>query len=243
MRTSLRTVLLATGYPDLGRPLRAGAGAGDGRSRRQCRRAEHAHHAAERRPVAERPGQGDRRPLRRGLAEMGRGASRTGRCSSSSSARTSAPSTPGCWSRRAPAARPTASTVDSFQLALFVQNGVLQPLDAFFTKEEIDDLFPFIREGITGPDGHIYAWWWGTDLRVLYYNTDLVTTRAADLGRAAGGGARGRRRPASTACSSTAGAGRARPSTGWPTSGRRAASSSTTAASRSSARARTARRC
>ena len=53
---------------------------------------------------------------------------------------------------------------------------MLQPLDAFFSKEEIDDLFPFIREGITGPDGHIYAWWWGTDLRVLYYNTDLVKT-------------------------------------------------------------------
>ena len=67
-------------------------------------------------------------------------------------------------------------TVDSFQLALFVQNGVLQPLDAFFSKEEIDDLFPFIREGITGTDGHIYAWWWGTDLRVLYYNTDIVQT-------------------------------------------------------------------
>ena len=123
---------------------------------------------------------------------------------------------------------PDCVTVDSFQLALFVQNGVLQPLDAFFSKEEIDDLFPFIREGITGPDGHIYAWWWGTDLRVLYYNTDIVKTRAADLGRAAGDRARGRRSPASTACSSTAGAGRAPPSTGWPTSGRRGASSSTT---------------
>lgn len=74
---------------------------------------------------------------------------------------------------------PDCVTVDSFQLALFVQNGVLQPLDAFFSKEEIDDLFPFIREGITGPDGHIYAWWWGTDLRVLWYNKDLVKTAPA----------------------------------------------------------------
>ncbi len=71
---------------------------------------------------------------------------------------------------------PDCVAVDSFQLALFVKNGVLQPLDEFFTKEEIDDLFPFIREGITGADGHIYAWWWGTDLRVLYYNTDIVKT-------------------------------------------------------------------
>ena len=53
---------------------------------------------------------------------------------------------------------------------------MLQPLDEFFSKEELDDLFPFIREGITGPDGHIYAWWWGTDLRVLYYNSDIVKT-------------------------------------------------------------------
>jgi multiple sugar transport system substrate-binding protein len=69
---------------------------------------------------------------------------------------------------------PDCVTVDSFQLALFIKNGVLQPLDQFFSKEEIADLFPFIREGITGPDGHIYAWWWGTDLRVLYRNTDIM---------------------------------------------------------------------
>ena len=42
---------------------------------------------------------------------------------------------------------PDCAEVDSFQLALFIQNGVLQPLDSFFTKEEIDDLFPFIRSG------------------------------------------------------------------------------------------------
>jgi multiple sugar transport system substrate-binding protein len=69
---------------------------------------------------------------------------------------------------------PDCVTVDSFQLALFVQNGVLQPLDAFFSQQEIDDLFPFIREGIIGTDGHVYAWWWGTDLRILYRNTDLI---------------------------------------------------------------------
>jgi multiple sugar transport system substrate-binding protein len=27
---------------------------------------------------------------------------------------------------------------------------------------------------MTGPDGHVYAWWWSTDLRVLYRRTDLV---------------------------------------------------------------------
>lgn len=69
---------------------------------------------------------------------------------------------------------PDCATVDSFQLALFIENGALQPVTQFFTQEEIDDLFPFVREGVTGPDGEIYAWWWGTDLRVLYRNTDLV---------------------------------------------------------------------
>ena len=37
---------------------------------------------------------------------------------------------------------PDCVTVDSFQLALFVKNGVLQPLDEFFSKEEVADLFP-----------------------------------------------------------------------------------------------------
>ena len=37
---------------------------------------------------------------------------------------------------------------------------MLKPVTKYFSQEEIDDLFPFIREGITGPDGQIYAWWW-----------------------------------------------------------------------------------
>ena len=138
---------------------------------------------------------------------------------------------------------PDCVTVNSFQLALFVKNGVLQPLDEYFSKEEIDDLFPFIKEGITGPDGHIYAWWWGTDLRVLYYNNDIVKDVPQTWDELQNDRARGRRRPASTASSSTAAAGRAPPSTGWRTSGPRAASSSTRRASRSSAKARTRRRC
>jgi multiple sugar transport system substrate-binding protein len=69
---------------------------------------------------------------------------------------------------------PDCAAVDSFQLALFINQGALKPVTEHFTQEEIDDLFPFIRDGITGPDGNIYAWWWNTDLRVLYRNTDLV---------------------------------------------------------------------
>ena len=89
---------------------------------------------------------------------------------------------------------PDCVEVDSFQLALFIQNGVLRPLNAYFSEEEIADLFPFIREGITGGDGEIYAWWWGTDLRVLYRNTDLVPEAPAtwDELQAAALGAAGR---------------------------------------------------
>lgn len=74
---------------------------------------------------------------------------------------------------------PDCVTVDSFQLALFIDNGVLQPLNEYFSQEEIDDLFPFIRDGVTGPDGNIYAWWWGTDLRILYRNLDLMADAPA----------------------------------------------------------------
>ena len=43
-------------------------------------------------------------------------------------------------------------------------------------KEEVADLFPFVREGVSDKDGKIYAWWWNTDLRVLYRRTDMVPT-------------------------------------------------------------------
>ncbi|WP_426614410.1 extracellular solute-binding protein [Bradyrhizobium sp. McL0616] len=98
-------------------------------------------------------------------------------------------------------AAPDCSSLDSFQVPLFVRQHLLQPLDEHFTKEEIDDLFPFVRPIISDADGHIYAWWWTTDLRVLYRNTVLVPdppqtwqqTKEAALAakRAAGGGIEG----------------------------------------------------
>lgn len=75
---------------------------------------------------------------------------------------------------------PDCTTVDSFQLALFIQQGALAPITEFFTQEEIDDLFPFIRAGITGEDGELYAWWWNTDLRLLYRNKDIVPDAPQD---------------------------------------------------------------
>jgi multiple sugar transport system substrate-binding protein len=69
---------------------------------------------------------------------------------------------------------PDCANVDSFTIPLFIEQGVLQPLDASFTPAQLRDLFPNVRKVMTGPDGHIYAWWWSTDLRVLYRRTDLV---------------------------------------------------------------------
>jgi multiple sugar transport system substrate-binding protein len=69
---------------------------------------------------------------------------------------------------------PDCAAVDSFVLAQFKLNHVLADFTPYFTKDEIADLFPFIREGISDKDGKIYAWWWDTDLRVLYRRTDIV---------------------------------------------------------------------
>lgn len=69
---------------------------------------------------------------------------------------------------------PDCANVDSFTVPLFIQQGALRPLDEHFSREEVQDLFPYVRDVITGPDDHIYAWWWSTDLRVIYRRTDLV---------------------------------------------------------------------
>jgi len=69
---------------------------------------------------------------------------------------------------------PDCSEVDSFQVPLFIKQGVLKPISRYFSKEETADLFPFVLPIVTGPDGEIRAWWWTTDLRVIFRNTDLV---------------------------------------------------------------------
>ena len=69
---------------------------------------------------------------------------------------------------------PDCSAVDSFEVPLFIHQGVLQPIEQYFTKQEIDDLFPYVRPIVSDAAGHIYAWWWTTDLRLLYRNTALV---------------------------------------------------------------------
>ncbi len=69
---------------------------------------------------------------------------------------------------------PDCANVDSFVVPQFIQQGALKPVDKYFTKEEIDGLYPFVRDVVIGDDGKMYAYWWSTDLRLLYRRTDLV---------------------------------------------------------------------
>ena len=69
---------------------------------------------------------------------------------------------------------PDCAMVDSSQLALFEETGVLRPMNAVFSADEVADLFPYVREAVTDADGDVLAWWWFTDLRVLYRDTALV---------------------------------------------------------------------
>lgn len=69
---------------------------------------------------------------------------------------------------------PDCAMVDSSQLALFEETGVLRPMNAVFSEEEVADLFPYVREAVTNEAGDVLAWWWFTDLRVLYRDTALV---------------------------------------------------------------------
>jgi multiple sugar transport system substrate-binding protein len=69
---------------------------------------------------------------------------------------------------------PDCASVDSFSLPLFIQQKVLVPLDRYFSQADVKDLLPFVSRTVHGPDGHLYAWWWSTDLRLIYRRTDLV---------------------------------------------------------------------
>jgi multiple sugar transport system substrate-binding protein len=69
---------------------------------------------------------------------------------------------------------PDCANVDSFVVAQFIGQDALQPVDEYFDQEEIDGLFPFVKDVVVGDDGKLYAYWWATDLRVLYRRTDLV---------------------------------------------------------------------
>src|SRR5262249_15541913 len=55
-----------------------------------------------------------------------------------------------------------------------IDNKVLKPMTPYFTKEEVADLFPFIRDVVVADDNELYAWWWNTDVRVLFRNAEVI---------------------------------------------------------------------
>ncbi|WP_281826912.1 extracellular solute-binding protein [Jannaschia rubra] len=69
---------------------------------------------------------------------------------------------------------PDCAMIDSSQIALFRDTGVLQPMNAVFDAAAVDDLFPYVRDAVIDAEGNVLAWWWFTDLRVLYRDTRLV---------------------------------------------------------------------
>src|SRR5215207_2199455 len=58
---------------------------------------------------------------------------------------------------------PDCANVDSFVVAQFIDQGALRPIDQYFTEEEINGLFPFVRDIVVGDDGKMYAYWFATD--------------------------------------------------------------------------------
>lgn len=71
---------------------------------------------------------------------------------------------------------PDMSSVDSFWAPWFVERGYLQSLNDLMGQEFINDLFPFVVNGVSDQDGNIRALWHSTDVRALYYRTDIVST-------------------------------------------------------------------
>ncbi len=69
---------------------------------------------------------------------------------------------------------PDCAMVDSSQLATFRDAGVLRPMTGVFSDAEVADLFPFVRAATVNAAGEVLAWWWFTDLRVLYRDTSVV---------------------------------------------------------------------
>src|ERR1700750_2080275 len=69
---------------------------------------------------------------------------------------------------------PDCANVDSFTIPLFISQHVLSPVDRYIPKARLDDLFPYVRRVMTGPDGHVYAYWWSTDRRGLYRRTRVT---------------------------------------------------------------------
>lgn len=69
---------------------------------------------------------------------------------------------------------PDCVYIDSFRVPFYMNLGVLKDLSPYFSDEDKDDLFPFVRNLVSGPNNEIFAWWVNTDARMLYRRTDII---------------------------------------------------------------------
>jgi len=67
--------------------------------------------------------------------------------------------------------QPDFALIDSFFLSTFAP--YLQPIGQYLPAGEFEDFVPFAREGVVFDD-EVKALWITTDVRALYYNTELV---------------------------------------------------------------------
>ncbi|MFC0469814.1 extracellular solute-binding protein [Halalkalibacter kiskunsagensis] len=70
---------------------------------------------------------------------------------------------------------PDVAAIDGYLFQRYIE--YLQPLDDLMEEYgiEADDFLPFAQDVITGPDGKVYGLYMGTDTRVLFYNTEVVS--------------------------------------------------------------------
>ncbi|MBD1383267.1 extracellular solute-binding protein [Metabacillus arenae] len=69
---------------------------------------------------------------------------------------------------------PDMAMIDGYMIDRF--KDYLQPLDTYLEKAGIkeEDLFPFVQDVVKGEDGKIYALYFSTDVRVMFYRKDLI---------------------------------------------------------------------
>ncbi len=72
---------------------------------------------------------------------------------------------------------PDIAQVDSYIFPRFYE--FAQPIDEYVDSGLVDDYFPFAQQLIKGPDGTIKGLQFTTDVRVLYYRKDLISTPPA----------------------------------------------------------------
>src|SRR5215211_5042821 len=75
---------------------------------------------------------------------------------------------------------PDLAMVDSYIFPRFYE--YVRPVGDYLGGISLDDYFPFIREGMSSPDGEVRGMQFTTDVRVMYYRRDLIPTPPSSWG-------------------------------------------------------------